>query len=568
MSTYAARDELTDLGYDVIPIAPGEKLSLSTSWPTRPPAELWRTAPSDSNLAIRHGGALRLASIEAERGRADVIHTLRRYLAGLGYDWHAYPATRTAHGGERYFFALLDAPTGSSFRAMTADMGGGECRYGPGAYALVPPSVVDGGRYELIGGAWDGALPRLEWADIAELLNDAHRSDAPPATSPANSDIAALLAAAAALPADVRKRLQGQGGTDYPSIDDYKTVYRLAALGYDPDQTAAMLLTHPGYGHFSAMAPAAAMAWLTDAHAKALAHMAAHGGDVGAHLAHLIARIEAEPWPGRTGATDKSVYLAHLSIAQAANAPIWAGAARRLADITNMGHMTATRATHRLIAAGRLVLHRAATPQLAAEYALPYERLAQTDTLLYDDHKEVYQFARARLERTLGHDVFSWHGLGKGAGIVYAALLAGPGTVTELAARSGRHPGTVRRALSKLAAIEDPITGAVICLATEEGGVWEAVDDAALLTAAAVALGVDGIGDKRKETHRRERTRHVAALESLRGSIVPRPAPRGRRMSRGTITRASRRRTRLERIGTPEADAFRLHAEAAARGTP
>ena len=594
MNILAYVEDLVDLGYDPIPIAPGSKQPARLAWPTMPPPEQWQGAPPACNLALRHGGALRLASMEAERNRPEAIPALRRYMAGLGYDWQAYPANLTAHAGERYFFALLDAPTGSHSRKMADDLGGGELRFGPGAFALIPPSLLaDGGRYEMLAGAWDGELPKLLWADVAPLLANGRRQDNATPTPPAElSAIAQALADGEnVLPADMRKRLRGIGGTDYPSVDDFTTVYRLAALGYDADTVMALLLAHPGYGYFSDLAAkdgAAALHWLADAHAKATAYIAKNGSDVSQRLARLIAQAERETWPGRTGATDKAVYLAHLRIALDANTPVWAGAARRLADLVNVNNVTASHATKRLIDLGRLTLHKAATAQLAAEYALPDEERAHTSPLLYvptkrsgevcansaDDESQESEKRggggesqrpsepqTGGVQKILGHDLFSWHGLYKGAGLVYAAL---PGTVEELAERSGRHRATVKRALAKLAAIRNAVTGEVYALVEQDGaGVWQLVEGADVDKAARL-LAVDGIGAKRRAKHEAERQRHAAALDAHRGEVVPHPSQnRGdTSMGQAEVGRKARRQTHREHTGSPEADEFRLQAEA------
>lgn len=601
-------EDLAALGYDVIPILPGTKRPAVDAWPTVPPAEQWRGAPENSNLALRHGGDMRLASMEAERDRPEAIPALRRFLAGLGYDWQSYPANRTAHAGERYFFALHDAPNGHN-RKMADDLGGGELRYGPGAFALVPPSTLaDGGRYEMIGGSWDGELPKLEWADIAPLLKDARRREAPAevVAGPLSPLAQALADGENLLPEDVRGRLHGRGGSDYPSIDDFTTVYRLAALRIDADTTLALMLTYPGYGHFADLAAknsADAVTWLHDAYAKASAYAAQHGGDVSKRLARLIEQAEAQPWKGRTGATDKAVYLAHLRIAADANTPVWAGASRRLADMVNVSQMTATRANARLIEAGKLALHTPATAQLAAEYALPDAEKVRSVSLLYgsteisetlrtlpaednqpnptnqpqrpepkagrvqspsglgcENQKSSSPPAKAgasshsetekgRVQAVLAHDLFCWHGMGKAAGFVYAALLDKPGTVAELAERSGRVVSTVRRVLSKLAAIRDDATGEQYALVEEsEPGTW-GIADGANMDKAARLLGVAGKGDKRKAKHEQERQRHTQALEPYKnGAPIPHPSQnRGERVTQGEVTRKARGKTSRER---------------------
>ena len=596
MSILAYVEDLAALGYDPIPIAPGTKdpVSKLTGWQRRPPAELWRheNVTANCNIALRHGGDLQLASVEAEHtATPEQVASLRRYMAGLGLWPDGCPVVDSWQGFPRWFFHLLDSPMTGNSREMAADVGAGELRYGPGAFALIPPSRIDDRPYALVAGDWR-QLPPVYWADVAPLLADPRRRDDAPAIDAKLSALAQAIADGEnVLPADVRKRLRGMGGTDYPSVDDFTTVYRLAALGFDADSCLAVMLFHPGFGHFSDLAAknsAAAVHWLADAHAKASAYIAKNGADVSQRLARLIAQTESEAWPGRTGATDKAVYLAHLRIALDANTPVWAGAARRLADLVNVNNVTASHATKRLIDLGRLTLHKAATAQLAAEYALPDEERAHTSPLLYvptkrsgevcansaDDESQESEKRggggesqrpsepqTGGVQKILGHDLFSWHGLYKGAGLVYAAL---PGTVEELAERSGRHRATVKRALAKLAAIRNAVTGEVYALVEQDGaGVWQLVEGADVDKAARL-LAVDGIGAKRRAKHEAERQRHAAALDAHRGEVVPHPSQnRGdTSMGQAEVGRKARRQTHREHTGSPEADEFRLQAEA------
>ena len=127
--------------------------------------------------------------------------------------------------------------------------------------------------------------------------------------------LAALLAGEDVVPADLRRKLQGWAGTDYPSVDDFGIVYRLAALGHDADTTLGVMLAFPGYGYFANLARknnAAAVRWLYDAHAKADAYAKAHGSDVAAKYGPPYRpRRSLQPGRGRTGATDCAVFLAH-----------------------------------------------------------------------------------------------------------------------------------------------------------------------------------------------------------------------------------------------------------------
>jgi hypothetical protein len=86
-------------------------------------------------------------------------------------------------------------------------------------------------------------------------------------------------------------------------------------------------------------------------------------------------------------------------------------------------------------------------------------------------------------------------GLGRYAAAVHIALSTQPGTVADLAARTGLTPTTVRGQLHRLAAAG---------LAHRTGPVWAAAD-AAELDRAADKLGVTGTVTRRAATHAAER---------------------------------------------------------------
>jgi len=594
MNILAYVEDLTALGYDPIPIVPGSKQPARQAWPTLPPSEQWQSASPDCNLALRHGGALRLASIEAERDRPEAIPALRRFLAGLGYDWQSYAANRTAHAGERYFFALLDAPPGDS-RKLAADVGGGELRFGNGAQTLIPPSVLtDGGRYEMIGGGWDGELPKLLWADLVDLLADPRRRDEPmPEVTPTTASAFALALEAAEaeiadLPRSVYALLQGKNArTDYASTEEQRILAILVNAGKSFDACLLLFQRYECFGHFRkayAKNPSRAIEDLRISYDAARQWTLTPSGTV-TELAAAIARLEAQPFTGRTGAVDTAVLLSHLRIAHDAGVNTYAASMRRVAELAGVSRKCAERAAERLIEAGQIAVSRKPTPELATEYRLsarivyplPLVEQKEVGTLCVnsaadENQEEEEEDKRGALQRPpepetgsvqkiLGHDLFAWHGLGKGAGLVFVAL---PGTLEELAARSGRHLDTVKRALARLAAIRNAATGEVYALVEEDGaGVWQVVEGADVDKAARL-LGVDGIGAKRRAKHEAERQRHAAALEASRGEVVPHPSQnRGDTgMTPAEVGRKARRKTYRENIGSPEADEFRLQTEA------
>ena len=134
------------------PVAPpaGTQSAPPAGWQHAKPATLWQGKPPDSNLALRHGGGRRLASIEAEWDRPDAIAacwtTSPRWAAAGNPSAHVHSAGRVRH-----YFALSDAPTAKNAAKMTDAFGGGEASGDRNLYSRPPSMLSDGGRYELLG---------------------------------------------------------------------------------------------------------------------------------------------------------------------------------------------------------------------------------------------------------------------------------------------------------------------------------------------------------------------------------------------------------------------------------
>jgi Bifunctional DNA primase/polymerase, N-terminal len=161
----------SELGFDAIPLVPGDKKPLLPGWHSRAIYQLWRGLPANVNIGLRGGGLIQAAYIDCdEKNHPGTYMTIQRWMAGLGYRSGDYPVISTASGVGRHIYITFTGGLPGDWRTLLPGVGSGEFRYGPGAFVAAPPSLVsDCGRYTLIGGNLR-QLPKLAVDDILPLL--------------------------------------------------------------------------------------------------------------------------------------------------------------------------------------------------------------------------------------------------------------------------------------------------------------------------------------------------------------------------------------------------------------
>ena len=204
----------------------------------------------------------------------------------------------------------------------------------------------------------------------------------------------------------------------------------------------------------------------------------------------LAAWASERAWPGRTGATDRAVYVAHLEIARRCGREQYAAGVRDLSELAGVHQVTAWRASARLVDAGLLRSVTQATYTLAARYALASPKCGLNATLPHVPPMG------ALLE--VHHDAFRGRKLGKSGQQVWDALRErGRLSVHELVEITGRCGRTIRRKLARLAEL-----GQVELMGRE----WALTPDAEL-DVIAEALGTAGRGELQHERNVAERAR-------------------------------------------------------------
>lgn len=174
-------------------------------------------------------------------------------------------------------------------------------------------------------------------------------------------------------------------------------------------------------------------------------------------------------WRGQAGLTDLAVLCALVGLGQRIGSPVVNASERQLAELASCTRATARRSCQRLCVGGWIRLHAGPTPTLASTWRLTVPDTASSTT------------AGDGLDPDpVGQPLFAHAGLGRSAARVWACWREGITSTGQMALRTGLHPGTVRRAVTRLTRCGlrpddalDPDQSTKLRLAAEEVGVWQ-----------------------------------------------------------------------------------------------
>jgi hypothetical protein len=479
------------LGLDTLPLAPGGKNAIRQRWQERDSLRLWQNAPQGANIGIRAGGVAHVAFIDCDDKNAPgTFETVANYLTGLGVSH--YPIVETASGVGRHIYITFGGGLNGDARNLAAEVGAGEFRFGPGAYVVAPPSTITGGsEYRLLSGNLHN-MPALALGDILPILGSQD-------TTPARKNI----------PRPAMALLHGKNAEGYPSRSEAEQalILSLVNAGFECAEVLDLFNRHPCAGKYAELKadnPRNAERWLNHSYRQAV-EFAKNESPARRTISAAFAWADSAPWPGRTGAVDRAIFTAHLSIAHKAGRLNWAASCRNLAELAGVSSKTATNANKRLFDADLIALEESATVESANIFRLAMQ-LDKLTHSLNTPCEEVCKFVHS-------HDLFRQNaGLGKRAAQVWQVLQDGPATVDELTQATGTHAKTIKRALSRMAAIVDSHTGECLpMVASGDGGkTWHALP--ADLDNLALVVGSAGLGKKQRERHAQERRNHKRQL--------------------------------------------------------
>ncbi len=410
------------------------------------------------------------------------------HLAGLGIETWQVQRDRFVpddpHAGGQHFYMMADKPVKTKQGAF------GEIR-GRGAILIAPDSIhPTGATYQFkqqspVIFRLDTlqAIPELE-LEVADE-NDNRQG----------------------LPRLAWKLLQG----DSNAISTYKSrseaeaalCASLIRAGCGYDEILALFVAHSGPGKFRDLHtknPQKAQRYLYQTYGNALKFVRNNPSDTEAIAQRLMDWVKSQSWSGRTGATDKSVYMAHLNIVLRCGKASYGASVRELAELAGISWKTAGNANQRLIEAGLLELKQKHTASLSNIWSIvDCVPSLHTQSVGCDGvcNKETFNV-------NPNHDVFRWSGLGKTGADIYNALLElREATPQEIIQRTKRGRATIYKKLDRMEKLN---------MAERIGrGKWQALE--VNLDIVAKMLGTSGQGEWQQQKHIQERRLHHLILK-------------------------------------------------------
>ena len=509
MNTLQARDFYTELGIDAIPLRPDDnkghengKHPLYDSWQKREPRRMWNIAPQNSNVGLRGGGEIGAAFLDCDdKNKAGTFDNVTDFLRGLGVT--EYPLIQTvSQVGRHIYLTVTDAPQGN-YCNLFDKVGKGEFRFGPGAFVVAAPSVVDGRFYSVLSGDFDH-IPNVSFADLRPILGETVNDWQPSPTVPRN--------AFAILNGDTDTIAKFDNDR---SRAEQSLLLSLANAGFTFADVLKLFNNNPCAGKYSELKAKNARnaeRWLLHSFTEAQRD-ARRDSKERETVLRAIAWANSTAWPGKGGASEQAVFLAHMSIAyKAGTVKGWAASKRTLAELAGVAE--ASKVNQRLLLAGWLRLEKAFTVDCANKYSLcttlplPKNSICEEVVTLCNDEKDAFRLSKRRdgqAERMASGQIGRQ---------LWEALRSDPMNAEDLASITGRDPRTVTKYLDRMAKLTNQMTGEVLPMvelkATAEGEKWHAltVD----LGAVAVAVGTRGKGSEQRRKHAKERRAHAREL--------------------------------------------------------
>ena len=519
---------LVGFGFDPIPLRPGTKYPLRLGWKQNSPVSQWRNAPENSNLGVRGVGPVMAAFLDCDHPMT--FTNAVNWLTGLGII--DFPTVKSPPGGHDGYHIYVSFSGGlhGDYRSLIDTFGPGEFRYGRGAFVVAPPSTIDGNPYLWLASDLS-QLPTIAVSDVLPILKNPRVGTDQELKHPQ-------------IGRATRDLIRGYGVERYRSRSEAEEAILAGLVNkfVSYDEILVIFMQYPCGGKFSELFkanPNNAYRYLRRSYNNVVAWTQNNQNPVQKLIYKLIRSSGEASWPGRTGSSDRAIYIAHLELAWRAAKLIYAASTRDLSERAGVSIFTASKATKRLLNIGLIDLNRTSTVNLATVYKLNPEKEVgggyNSNTYTHDLNEKVLGLVPPRrdpndftLPRSFreevdklvpfgSHDLWRSRGLGKSSLQIYQALLnSGPMTPKELSDHTGRCLKTVKRHLSQMSSILDGITGEIIkVVEIDSDGKWSAVTNIDLDYLSEI-LGSAGIGFEQRKQHEAERRRHKRQLEEGR----------------------------------------------------
>jgi len=160
---------------------------------------------------------------------------------------------------------------------------------------------------------------------------------------------------------------------DTRSPADFALMASLIRTGCSYDQILKLMSTYPGSGRFGEMNrdnPDEAKYYFNLTFKNALNFVTTHTNAATRTAQTLLGWAGSRPWPGRTGSTDKAVFVAHLRIVLRCGQDPHGASVRELGELAGVSWKTAANANWRLVGSGLLAMATEGTPSLSTRWKL------------------------------------------------------------------------------------------------------------------------------------------------------------------------------------------------------
>jgi hypothetical protein len=456
--------------------------------------ELCFTAPA-VNIALMFGRTSRnLIGVDCET--AEAYERTWREFERRGLPIWAYRSGGTKGGGT-FLVRILDGTCANIPLGELAD--DIEIR-ASGVYSLVPPSLHPDTGAPYWWERRDGAdIPVAELRDLDWLPLKLEHSARREQTAPANR----LSGQYGAVSSATDEFLRGEVTQGERNRRLFAAVYNMLCCGLGEDETreraregAALcgLDQDKPRGQVGRTITSAVKRWRKDGSP----HNTAPTGDEPRIWQLATAWVESQPWPGRTGSTDRAVALACCERARSDERDgVFRASIREIAELARINKETAQAALARLRAAGVLVF-------VPFDYDVTAGNRYRFGVSLHP-YSSITTGSNSVRTSVLFHDASERGALGKTAARVLDGMrqLSRPAMPRELSEVTKLTTRQVRYGLDRLSSYK---------LAERIDGGWVCPDDIDLDLQVALPAKTSGAAKKRHERHMNERAQRAAEL--------------------------------------------------------
>lgn len=523
------RHRWSEVGISTIPLQRNSKRPRCNDWQFRDSSEQWDEAVSQydrNNIGVRAGRLTTEQDISVVIVDQDDPKTVRNtsaYFDGLGL---VPTIVKTASGAGRHaYFIVSGVPEDATYKRLDSKIGAGEVRAGRGAYVVAPCSEIEDSTYHFLKGNCETLLvqPRVQWQDLLQLLPQ--ETTRTRTLSAGQAYTLPVTLQFGDMPDYTQNILQwlsiadkGDSYSNYHSRSEIEmsVICTLILRGWDVSKVRQSFELFKS-GHYMDQGTHRGV-YLANSYNKAVMFLAST--PIRQQLAQLYQDAMNAAWEGRSGNSDRDTLLALIAHCYRHDSLSVFASQRDLAETAAKHHVTISRALKRLQKEEAIVqLKQPDTDnRKAASYGLI--GLPITKGVCKVQHKSqvvVVSSKQVNSSQAANNNLVSkfsgiWgmtEGLGPSAKVVYHHLTDQPQSASQLAGLTGKHRSTVTRALSKLQhyGLATPTDKGVIL--GEEA-----------LTEVCLILGAEGLTNRRKAWHKRERQLYKAYLKRTEKSGV------------------------------------------------